>query len=91
MNATLHFTLNHQPVKVSTDPERLLLWVLRTELGAGQFGPSGRYGRWREDAEVIAFLLHKGDRLVGAPRRLVVFSGDAGPTVGLDADPGLRR
>lgn len=32
--------------------------LLRTELGAGHFGPSGRYGRWQEEAEVIAFLLH---------------------------------
>jgi oligopeptidase B len=32
--------------------------LLRTELGAGHFGPSGRYGRWKEDAEVVAFLLH---------------------------------
>ncbi|MFT5563411.1 MAG: oligopeptidase B [Myxococcota bacterium] len=32
--------------------------LLRTELGAGHFGPSGRYGRWKEDAEVTAFLLH---------------------------------
>ncbi len=32
--------------------------LLRTELGAGHFGPSGRYGRWKEDAEVIAFLVH---------------------------------
>ena len=32
--------------------------LLRTELGAGHFGPSGRYDRWREEAEVLAFLLH---------------------------------
>jgi oligopeptidase B len=32
--------------------------LLRTELGAGHFGPSGRYARWREDAEVLAFVLH---------------------------------
>lgn len=35
--------------------------LLRTELGAGHFGPSGRYGRWREEAEVVAFLLHHLD------------------------------
>lgn len=40
--------------------------LLRTELGAGHFGPSGRYGRWRDEAEVIAFLLHH----VGAEDRL---------------------
>lgn len=32
--------------------------LLRTELGAGHFGPSGRYGRWKEEAEVIAFFVH---------------------------------
>jgi oligopeptidase B len=32
--------------------------LLRTELGAGHFGPSGRYGRWREEAEILAFVLH---------------------------------
>lgn len=40
--------------------------LLRTELGSGHFGPSGRYGRWREDAEVIAFLLDG----MGATQRL---------------------
>ncbi|HVB91082.1 MAG TPA: S9 family peptidase [Acidimicrobiales bacterium] len=30
---------------------------LRTELGAGHGGPSGRYDAWREEALVIAFLL----------------------------------
>ena len=32
--------------------------LLRTELGAGHSGPSGRYDRWREQAEVLAFVLH---------------------------------
>lgn len=32
--------------------------LLRTELGSGHFGPSGRYGRWHEEAEVLAFVLH---------------------------------
>ncbi len=31
--------------------------VLRTELGAGHGGPSGRYDSWREEALVYAFLL----------------------------------
>jgi len=30
---------------------------LRTELGAGHGGPSGRYESWKEEALVIAFLL----------------------------------
>ncbi len=31
--------------------------LLRTELGAGHGGPSGRYDRWREEAHLLAFLL----------------------------------
>ena len=31
--------------------------LLRTELGAGHGGPSGRYDAWREEALVLAFLL----------------------------------
>ncbi len=33
MNRTIRFTLNGKPVSVSADPERTLLWVLRTDLG----------------------------------------------------------
>jgi oligopeptidase B len=29
---------------------------LRTEMGAGHGGPSGRYDRWREEATISAFL-----------------------------------
>ena len=36
--------------------------VLRTELGAGHGGPSGRYDAWRDEARIYAFLL---DALVG--------------------------
>lgn len=32
--------------------------LLRTELGAGHAGPSGRYERWRDEARIMAFLLH---------------------------------
>jgi oligopeptidase B len=31
--------------------------LLKTRLGAGHFGPSGRYGRWDELAELMAFVL----------------------------------
>jgi oligopeptidase B len=31
--------------------------LLRTEMGAGHSGPSGRYDAWRKDAEIFAFLL----------------------------------
>lgn len=37
-----------------TDSNRLLL---KTEMGAGHAGPSGRYDAWREEALVHAFLL----------------------------------
>lgn len=30
--------------------------LLRTEMGAGHGGPSGRYDRWKEEAQVLAFL-----------------------------------
>jgi len=30
--------------------------ILRTELGAGHAGPSGRYDSWREEAMVLAFV-----------------------------------
>ena len=32
--------------------------VLRTELGAGHGGPSGRYDAWRDEALVLAFVCH---------------------------------
>jgi oligopeptidase B len=31
--------------------------VLRTEMGAGHAGPSGRYDAWRDEARVYAFVL----------------------------------
>ncbi len=39
----------------ATSPATRIL--LRTELGAGHGGPSGRYDAWREEALVLAFLL----------------------------------
>jgi aerobic-type carbon monoxide dehydrogenase small subunit (CoxS/CutS family) len=33
MNETISFTLNEKPVSVTTDNERQLLWVLRSDLG----------------------------------------------------------
>ncbi|MFM8266941.1 MAG: S9 family peptidase [Ilumatobacteraceae bacterium] len=51
----------HEPAKwvarlreVSTSGRTILL---RTELGAGHRGPSGRYDAWRDEARVLAFLL----------------------------------
>ncbi len=52
----------HEPAKwvarlraVGAGRERLL--VLRTEMGAGHGGPSGRYEAWRDEARTLAFLL----------------------------------
>jgi oligopeptidase B len=33
--------------------------VLKTELGAGHSGVSGRYDAWRDEAQVLAWLLHE--------------------------------
>ena len=33
MNETIQFTLNDKPIQLSTDQDRMLLWVLRTDLG----------------------------------------------------------
>ena len=40
----------------ATKTDRRLL-VLKTEMGAGHSGPSGRYDAWRDEAFVLAFLL----------------------------------
>lgn len=51
----------HEPAKwiakirnLRTNDEPLLL---RTEMGAGHGGPSGRYDRWRDEARILAFLI----------------------------------
>jgi oligopeptidase B len=51
----------HEPAKwtaklrdVRTNDEPLLL---RTEMGAGHAGPSGRYDAWRDEARVLTFLI----------------------------------
>ena len=31
--------------------------LLRTEMGAGHGGPSGRYETWRDEARMLTFLL----------------------------------
>ncbi|MBA3304073.1 MAG: S9 family peptidase [Acidimicrobiia bacterium] len=41
----------------STSDDRQLL--LKTEMGAGHMGPSGRYDAWRDEAFVYAFLLDR--------------------------------
>jgi len=42
-------------------------FLLKTELGAGHGGPSGRYDAWREEALVLAFLVDQvGEGSLGA-------------------------
>ncbi|HEV3363852.1 MAG TPA: S9 family peptidase [Acidimicrobiia bacterium] len=43
--------------KLRTTAEAGTRILLRTEMGAGHSGPSGRYDAWRKDAEIFAFLL----------------------------------
>ena len=31
--------------------------MLKTEMGAGHGGPSGRYDAWRDEAETLAFII----------------------------------
>ncbi|MET0458805.1 MAG: S9 family peptidase, partial [Ilumatobacteraceae bacterium] len=52
----------HEPAKwvarlraVGAGRDRIL--VMRTEMGAGHGGPSGRYEAWRDEARTLAFLL----------------------------------
>src|SRR5581483_3190268 len=61
----------HEPAKwvaklraTKTDDRPLLL---KTEMGAGHGGPSGRYDLWRDQAFLLAFVVDQ----VGAPRRPV--------------------
>jgi oligopeptidase B len=48
--------LRHLPSTRPTDGDEPLL-VLKTEMGAGHAGPSGRYDAWRDEAQVQAFIL----------------------------------
>jgi oligopeptidase B len=43
-------------------------FLLRTELGAGHGGPSGRYDAWRDEARTLAFLLRALGVVDGAGR-----------------------
>ncbi len=47
-------------LRATKTDDRLL--VLKTEMGAGHSGPSGRYDAWRDEATVLAFLV---DQLTG--------------------------
>lgn len=49
------WTAKLRSVGAGTDPRCPL--VLRTEMGAGHGGPSGRYEAWRDEARTLTFLL----------------------------------
>jgi oligopeptidase B len=50
-------------LRATKTDDRLL--VLKTEMGAGHSGPSGRYDAWRDEAMVLAFVV---DQLTGELR-----------------------
>ena len=63
--------------------------VLRTEMGAGHGGPSGRYDAWRDEATVLAFVCSIGRRRrVKADRSRASRSA---PTTALALEAELRR
>jgi oligopeptidase B len=47
------------------DPDARVL--LKTEMGAGHQGPSGRYDAWRDEAFVLAFVLRAVGIAAGRP------------------------
>jgi oligopeptidase B len=42
--------------------------LLKTEMGAGHGGPSGRYAGWREEAFIITWILDRLGAAPGTPR-----------------------
>lgn len=55
MDGTFHFKLNNRPVSITTDGERVLLWVLRTELGL----TGTRYGCGESQCGACTILVNK--------------------------------
>ena len=55
----------HEPAKwvarlrASRRPTASRPLLLKTEMGAGHGGPSGRYDAWRDEAFVLAFVLDR--------------------------------
>jgi oligopeptidase B len=45
--------------KLRTNPNQQRPILLKTELGAGHGGPSGRYDAWKEEAFILAFILDR--------------------------------
>ena len=45
--------------KLRTNPNQERPILLKTDLGAGHGGPSGRYDAWKEEAFILAFILDR--------------------------------
>jgi len=55
MEQTIHFKLNNRPVSVTTDGERALLWVLRTDLGL----TGAKFGCGHSQCGVCTVIINK--------------------------------
>jgi aerobic-type carbon monoxide dehydrogenase small subunit (CoxS/CutS family) len=55
MEQTVRFNLNHRPVSVTTDGERVLLWVLRTDLKL----TGVKYGCGRQQCGACTVIINK--------------------------------
>ncbi len=55
MEQTIHFRLNNRPVTVTTDGERALLWVLRTDLGL----TGTKYGCGRSQCGTCTVIINR--------------------------------
>jgi aerobic-type carbon monoxide dehydrogenase small subunit (CoxS/CutS family) len=68
MRRAIQFTLNGKPIQIEVDPERSLLWVLRTELGL----TGTKYGCGMEECGSCTVLLDgRATRACGTPVRSV--------------------
>ena len=58
--------LYHEPAKwvarLRARRARTATYLLKTEMGAGHGGPSGRYDSWKEEAFVTAWILDRVGR-----------------------------
>ena len=55
MEQTIQFKLNNRPVSITTDGERALLWVLRTDLGL----TGAKFGCGRNQCGVCTVIINK--------------------------------
>jgi aerobic-type carbon monoxide dehydrogenase small subunit (CoxS/CutS family) len=76
MKETIRFTLNGKPVTLETDPERRLLWVLRTDLEL----TGTKYGCGEGDCGACTVLVD-GEAVRSCRRRLDTVRGRAVVTI----------